>query len=221
MLREIDTERRHEAEEERKHEDEEAAERKRIEQLEKEVRVLQASKEQLASQTNENQTQLTAVQKTISSQLGPFGFGDRINAFLGQHTFTMVGGVSTGYYYDHKGGMNQPALDFEVNPMIRLNDWIQFYSSFGATLEPGGISDMGPSLANLQIFPLGDEYPVELLAGLFDEPLGDWYEDESANWINPFVTAPLLYGAGSDCSPLSDGTAGPRRRSVGAARAGR
>ena len=99
LLREIDTERRHEAEEERKHEDEEAAERKRIEELEKEVRALQASKEQLASQTNENQTQLTAVQKTISSQLGPFGFGDRINAFLGQHYFTMVGEVSAGYYY--------------------------------------------------------------------------------------------------------------------------
>ena len=86
LLREIDTERRHEEEEERKHEEEEAAERKRIEELEKEVRALQASKQQLATQTNENQTQLTAVQKTINSQLGPFGFGDRINAFLGQQT---------------------------------------------------------------------------------------------------------------------------------------
>ena len=71
---------------ERKHEEEEAAERKRIEELEKEVRALQASKQQLATQTNENQTQLAAVQKTINSQFGPFGFGDRINAFLGQHT---------------------------------------------------------------------------------------------------------------------------------------
>ena len=205
MLRELEAERRNMREVERKHEEEEAAERKRIEELEKEVRALQASKEQLATQTNENQTQLAGVQKTVNSQFGPFGFGDRINAFLGQHTFTMVGGVSTGYYYDHKGGMNQPALDFEVNPMIRLNDWIQFYSSFGATLEPGGISDMGPSLANLQIFPLGHEYPVELLAGLFDEPLGDWYEDESANWINPFVTAPLLYGAEAIVPPSAMG----------------
>ena len=134
----------------------------------------------------------------------------------------MVGGVSTGYYYDHKAGMNQPALDFEVNPMIRLNDWIQFYSSFGAV--PWSLVEFPTwvqALPTCKSFPLGHEYPLELVAGLFDVPFGDWYEDQSANWINPFVTAPLLYGAEAIVPPSSHGTAGPRRHSVGSARAGR
>jgi len=79
-IRELEAERRYMRE----------AERKRIEELEREVRAIQTSNQQLASQTNENQMQVAAVQKTMNSQFGPFGFGDRINAFLDQHYFTMV-----------------------------------------------------------------------------------------------------------------------------------
>ena len=205
LLREIDTERRHEEEEERKHEEDEAAERKRIEELEREVRALQESKQQLATQTNENQTQLATVQKTINSQLGPLGFGDRINAFLGQHNFTMVGDASVGYYYSRQAGTNDPVLEFQVNPMLKVADWLQFYSAFGAVAGPGGISDMGPTLANMQIFPFGHEFPLELVAGLFDMPFGDFYENQGPPWVNPFVTAPLLYGAEAIEPPASLG----------------
>ncbi len=212
LLRELQAERQHMREVERKHEEEEAAERKRIDELEKEVSAINSANLQLQHvqttlQTTNAQTekQVTQIQKTVSSELGPFNFGDRINYFLGQHTFTMVGGVSAGFYYDRQAGMSQPALDFEVNPMIKLNDWLQFYSSFGATLQPGGISDMGPSLANLQIFPLGREAPLELVAGLFDMPFGDWYENQSPSWLNPFVTAPLMYGAEAIVPPSSMG----------------
>ncbi len=196
--------------------DELARERARVDELEKEVKALETSNTQLQQTTAGLQTtteqfaktekQVTDIQKTIYSQLGPFSFGDRLNSFLGQHTFTMVGGVSAGYYFDRKSAMSQPALDFDVNPMIRINDWIQFYASLGATVEPGdGISSLGPSLANLQIFPLGQEEPLELVAGLFDIPFGDWYENQSPNWVNPFVTAPLLYGAEAVAPPSSLG----------------
>ena len=117
----------------------------------------------------------------------------------------MVGGVSAGFYFDREAAMNQPVLDFEVNPMFKLNDWIQFYGSIGATLQPGGISNVGPSLANLQIFPAGREFPLELVAGLFDTPFGDWFEDQSPSWINPFITAPLIYGAESIAPPAAMG----------------
>src|SRR5262249_49384411 len=30
--------------------------------------------------------------------------------------------------------------------------------------------------------------------GLFDQPFGDWYEDQSPMWVNRFVTAPLPFG---------------------------
>jgi hypothetical protein len=83
---------------------------------------------------------------------------------------------------------------------------MQFYASIGATVEPGdGISALGPSLANLQIFPLGQDEPLELVAGLFDIPFGDWYENQSPNWVNPFVTAPLPYGAEAIVPPSSIG----------------
>src|SRR5208283_1686381 len=212
LLRELQAERQHMREVERKHEEEEAAERKRIDELEKEVSAINSANLQLQQvqttlQTTNAQTekQVTQIQKTVSSELGPFNFGDRINSFLGQHTFTMVGDASVGYYYDHQGGVNDPVLEFEINPMIRLADWIQFYGAIGAVAGPGGISTVGPTLANLQIFPFGQEAPLELVAGLFDLPFGDFYENQGPPWVNPFVTAPLMYGAEAILPPASLG----------------
>lgn len=199
--------------------DELAAERKHMEELEKEVKALQDSNaqlqqatanlqtnnQQLAAQTGQTQKQVGDIQKSLYSELGPFNFGDRINYFLGQHTFTMAGDASAGYYYSRKGGFNDPVLEFEVNPLIRLADWIQFYGAFGAVAGPGGISSMGPTLANMQIFPLGQEAPLELLAGLFDLPFGDFYENQGPPWVNPFVTSPLMYGAEAILPPSALG----------------
>jgi hypothetical protein len=36
---------------------------------------------------------------------------------------------------------------------------------------------------------------LQMNAGIFDQPFGDWYEAQSALWVNRFITAPLLYGA--------------------------
>ncbi len=212
LLRELEAERQHMREVERRHEEEEAAERKRIEALEKEVSAinsanLQLQQTQTTLQTTNAQTekQVSQIQKTVSSELGPFNFGDRINSFLGQHTFTMVGGVSAGFYYDRKAAMNRPVLDFEVNPMIGL---MTGSSSTVASAPPCNLVEfptVGPSLANLQIFPLGQEAPLELVAGLFDTPFGDWYENQSPNWVNPFITAPLLYGAEAIAPPSAMG----------------
>ena len=199
--------------------DELELERRHVEELEREVKALQGSNsqlqqtttnlktssQQLATQASQTEEQVGSIQKTISSQLGPFGFGDRINAFLGQHYFTMVGDASAGYYYSHKAGFNDPVLEFQVNPMLRPTDWLQFYGAFGAVAGPGGISDVGPTLANMQIFPLGHEFPLELVAGLFDMPFGDFYENQGPPWVNPFVTAPLLYGAEAIEPPASLG----------------
>ncbi len=212
LLRELRAEREHMREVERKHEEEEAAERRRIDELEKQVSAINSANQQLQqAQTtlqttnSQNEKQITQIQKTVSSELGPFNFGDRINAFLGQHTFTMVGDASVGYYYDHQGGVNDPVLEFEINPMFRLADWIQFYGAIGAVAGPGGISTVGPTLANLQIFPFGQEAPLELVAGLFDLPFGDFYENQGPPWVNPFVTAPLMYGAEAIIPPASLG----------------
>ena len=123
LLRELEAERQHMREVERRHEEEEAAERKRIEALEKEVSAinsanLQLQQTQTTLQTTNAQTekQVSQIQKTVSSELGPFNFGDRINSFLGQHTFTMVGDTSVGYYYDRKGGDERPGAGIRNQP---------------------------------------------------------------------------------------------------------
>src|SRR5208282_486783 len=36
---------------------------------------------------------------------------------------------------------------------------------------------------------------VEVLAGIYDQPFGDFLEDQSPVWVNRFVTAPLPYGS--------------------------
>ena len=43
------------------------------------------------------------------------------------------------------------------------------------------------------------------MPGLFDQPFGDWYEAQSAVWVNRFVTAPLLYGVEAVVPPTELG----------------
>jgi hypothetical protein len=187
------------------------AERKRVEELEREVKAvessnakleqttanLQTSNQQLATQLSQTQQQVGGVQKAITSQFGPFGFGDRLNAFLGSHRFTMAGTASAGYYFDRQGNEHTPALDLELYPMLRFNEWLQFYGNLALTLAPGlgGESAVGAGVANFQIFPFGQETPFELVAGIADKPFLDYIEDQPINFVSPFVTDPLVYGA--------------------------
>jgi len=90
---------------------------------------------------------------------------------------------------------NDYTLDFELNPIIHINDWINFFGSIVAEVSPTGVESLTPNVANVEIFPFGWEVPVEVVAGLFDEPFGDFFETQYVNWINPFITSPLLYGA--------------------------
>lgn len=186
------------------------AERKRVEELEREVRAvensnakleqttanLQTSNQQLQTQLSQTQQQVGGVQKAITSQFGPFGFGDRLNAFLGSHQFTLAGTVSTGYYYSRQGNHNDPALDFELYPLWKFNEWLQFYGNItlGLSTAYGGTAVPFQGVANFQIFPFGQEAPFELVAGIFDKPFGDWIENQPVNFVEPFVTAPLLFG---------------------------
>jgi hypothetical protein len=43
------------------------------------------------------------------------------------------------------------------------------------------------------------------MLGIFDQPFGDWYEDQSPFWVNRFVTAPLPYGANAIIPPTDVG----------------
>lgn len=182
--------------------DELAAERKHIDDLERRVNELkksnvdlQQSQTVLQSVSSQTHKQVADIQKTINQQLGPFGFGDRINSFLGRHTFSLVGDAGSGFAYSRVAAKNNFTFEVDINPIIKLADWINFYGSVHAEVAVGGTTSLEPNLANLEIFPLGWKAPFEILVGLFDKPFGDWYETQYHNWINPFITTPLLYGA--------------------------
>jgi hypothetical protein len=57
-------------------------------------------------------------------------------------------------------------------------------------------------VATAQVF-LNDY--LEINAGIFDQPFGDWYEDQSPLWVNRLITAPLLYGAEAVVPPTDIG----------------
>src|SRR5208283_2236326 len=57
-------------------------------------------------------------------------------------------------------------------------------------------------VADFQIF-LNDY--MTLLMGIYDQPFGDWYEDQSPVWVNRFVTAPLPYGVEALVPPTDVG----------------
>jgi hypothetical protein len=82
-------------------------------------------------------------------------------------------------------------LLFEPILFYRLNDWILFEGTIEADLPPGSDASFQLPVATAQIF-LNDY--MEINAGIFDQPFGDFYEDQSPVWVNRFVTAPLPYG---------------------------
>ena len=58
------------------------------------------------------------------------------------------------------------------------------------SLPNGSAADFELPVATAQVF-LNDY--LEINAGTFDQPFGDWYEDQSPLWVNRFITAPLLW----------------------------
>jgi hypothetical protein len=88
---------------------------------------------------------------------------------------------------------NTFSVNFNPEMFFRVNDWILFQGSLDASWNPGSSgASFSSGVADAQIF-LNDY--TELVLGAFDQPFDDFYEDNSAFWVNRFVTAPLPYGA--------------------------
>jgi len=147
-------------------------------------------------QTN---AQVKTLQAKVEAPIESSQFGDAVTRYLGTHSFTVTGAAGGNYIYDNQNAAldglhhaSQNSFFFDWEPMIlyRPADWILFEgvisTAFGST---GTGADL--SSANFQIF-LNDY--MEVVAGLFDQPFGDWYESQSPMWVNRFVTAPLPFG---------------------------
>jgi hypothetical protein len=190
----------------RRLEAERASDRKLIQQLEQKV-------DQMASQNAESRATNTLVKneqtKTgqeisqIRSQIAAGSskqqFSDSISSYFGTHTLSINGGAAVQYVYDAQPGaiddlahQSQNTFLFNWEPLFlyRPTDWILFEGELEAAFGPDGTGVDLP-LADFHFY-LNDYLTV--VAGLFDQPFGDWYETQSPLWINRFITAPLPFG---------------------------
>jgi hypothetical protein len=197
----------------------ESAERLRVEKDERLIQELEQQLQQLESRdaTLSGQThalevtnnklkadtaQIQDSQKQLTAGLSDAQFGSAMSRYLGSHQFTWNGSVSGSFIYDRGNNTNTFALAFQPLVIYRLNDWISFEGEMDGLLPQGSSAQFALPVAMFQLF-LNDYLQVN--AGLFDQPFGDWYEAQSASWVNRFITAPLLYGAEAIIPPTELG----------------
>jgi hypothetical protein len=176
---------------------------KKIQVLEQKVGEIEGQNLQLKETNQKLQidttTKIATLQTKVEAPIAPSQFGDAFDRYLGSHTFTLAGAAGGAFIYNqqsstlsdlHHASQNSFFFDWEPMVLYRPTDWILFQgvlsAGFGST---GTGTDL--STADFQIF-LNDYMTV--VAGLVDQPFGDWYEDQSPMWVNRFVTAPLPFG---------------------------
>lgn len=147
-------------------------------------------------QTN---AQVKTLQTKVDAPIASSQFGDAVQQYLGSHSFTVTGAAGGNFIYDQQSGAlddlhhaSQNSFFFDWEPMIlyRPNDWMLFEGVISTNFGSTG-TGVDLSIADFQIFL--NKY-MEVVAGLFDQPFGDWYEAQSPMWVNRFVTAPLPFG---------------------------
>ncbi|HVA76928.1 MAG TPA: hypothetical protein VNF27_03490 [Candidatus Binataceae bacterium] len=143
--------------------------------------------------------QVKTLQAKVNAPIPPADFSEAFNRYVGSHSFTITGAAAGQFVYDqqsssidglHHASQNTFMFDWEPMILYRPTDWILFQGVFSAGFGSSGTgTDL--STADFQIFL--NKY-MTLVAGLYDQPFGDWYEAQSPMWVNRFITAPLPFG---------------------------
>ena len=178
----------------------------RVDELEQQNRRLQRTNAEIKATNQQLQTstkhQVESLQSQVTTSSSPASFAEAVNRYLGNYRFTLVGGAATSFIYNRQSNINTYALDFEPVILYRLNDRMLFEGTIEANLPSGSSADYQLPVATLQYFVT--DYS-ELVFGIFDQPFGDWYEDQSPFWVNRFVTPPLPYGVNALIPPTEVG----------------
>ena len=180
-----------------------AQDEKHIQELENQLKRLEAQNQKIGNTTNaleiddskfksDTVQQLDELHTQVAAKNSATNFEAELSRYYGTHQFTLTGAAAGTFIYDKQTAQNTFSLSFEPLFLYRLNDWILFEGTVKASLPPGSGASFTLPVATAQIF-LNDY--LEVNAGIFDQPFGDWYEDQSALWVNRLITAPLLYGA--------------------------
>ncbi len=183
---------------------------KRVDQLETENSSLKAANARASSDATEAAQQVKTLRSQVEAGPSPKAMASAFSGYLGSHTFMLTGSAGVGFIYDQQssaftGFPNQTQNDFFLDwePMVlyRLNDWIEFQGVMSAVFSQTG-TGVDLSTAQFFLFPFDK---LTLAAGLFDQPFGDWYEDQSPMWVNRFITAPLPFGVEAVVPPAEMG----------------
>jgi hypothetical protein len=178
----------------------------RVDQLETDNQRLRRTNAEVKASTEKIQANVSRTTQARPAQAeappSPASFAEAIDRYLGTYRFTVVGGAAGSFIYDHKSNINTFALDLEPIILWQISDKMLFEGTIEANLPSGSSADFQLPVAVLQYF-LNDY--AELMLGIFDQPFGDWYEDQSPFWVNRFVTAPLPYGANAIIPPTDVG----------------
>jgi hypothetical protein len=171
---------------------------KRVEQLEHENAQIKAGDAQIKTDTAQTTAQVKTLQQSVEAGPSPSGMAKAFQGYLGTHTFTLTGSAGMDYIADQQSGaldgfphQTQNSFFFDFEPMLlyRPTDWILFEGVLSAGFGNAGTgTDLSSAL--FYLFPNDD---ITIIGGLFDQPFGDWYEDQSPMWVNRFITAPLPY----------------------------
>jgi hypothetical protein len=164
---------------------------------------LQSTDEKLKETTLELQQtnqQVKTLQTKIEAPIQPTQFGHAFEDYLGERRFVLVGTFQGSFQYDKQTATNTFTLNWTPQINYELNKWTYFVGQLSGSIGANGASTFSMPVASLMMF--FNDY-MELYAGIFDNPFGNWYEDRSAPWVNRFATAPLPFD-GEPVGPPTD-----------------
>jgi hypothetical protein len=148
-------------------------------------------------QTNQ---QVQSLQTKVNAPIAPSQFGEAFDSYLGEHRFLVTGTFAGSFQYDKATATNTFTLNWTPQINYELNKWTYFVGQLSGSIGQNGASTFTMPVAAVMMF-LNDY--MELYAGIFDNPFGNWYEDRSAPWVNRFATAPLPFD-GEPVGPPTD-----------------
>ncbi len=160
---------------------------RRLDQVESENRDLKASNQQLQGQTTE---QIKALETKVETGPPASAIQQALSGFWGEHRFVITGSAAGTFLYDRGTNINSFGAQFEPFFLYRLNDRVLFEGEIEAKLPAESESEFNLEGASAHI-ALTDN--LEIQAGKFFLPFGDFIEDLHPFWVNRFVTNPLPF----------------------------
>jgi hypothetical protein len=144
--------------------------------------------------------QVKTLQTKVDAPIAPSQFGSAFDSYLGSRRFVVNGTFAGSFQYDKATATNTFTLNWTPQINYELNKWTYFVGQLSGSIGANGASTFTMPVASIMMF--FNDY-MELYAGIFDNPFGNWYEDRSAPWVNRFATAPLPFD-GEPVGPPTD-----------------